>query len=255
MKRSKSAHTKTVRALHAQKKRSIAYISIVFIGVFLLIAGYFSLITSRTFCANSLTCANNLTTQIENNAIGMFEGYAVTPPHIDLAMESKTTSVLGDTTPSGEKRIFVDLSTQMLYAFQGDTQIFTTLVSTGKWGRTPTGDFHIWSKIRSTRMAGGSGNDAYNLPNVPFVMFYYNDEVTKGRGFSLHGAYWHNNFGHEMSHGCVNLRTIDAEVLFDWADPPTQGSSTQATADNPGTLVSVCSQLEMQSGMAPTCVE
>ncbi len=253
MKRS-VAHTKHTHAKQTQKKRGIVYISITLIGIFLIIASYFTALRSQTFCANSLSCTTNPVTQVENNTIGVFEGQLVTPPHIDLAMNTTPANVLGDTTPSGEKRIFVDLSTQTLYAYQGDRQIFTTLVSTGKWGRTPPGEFHIWSKIRSTRMAGGSGNDAYNLPNVPFVMFFYNNDVAKGRGFSLHGAYWHNNFGHEMSHGCVNLRPIDAEVLFNWADPPTQGSTTQATADNPGTLVSICSQLQMQSGTIPTCI-
>nr|MDA8088057.1 peptidoglycan DD-metalloendopeptidase family protein [Nitrospiraceae bacterium] len=29
--------------------------------------------------------------------------------------------------------------------------------------------------------------------------------------------YWHNNFGHPMSHGCVNMKTPDAKWLFDWA--------------------------------------
>lgn len=255
MKRSSANHSKITHTKHAHKKGGLIRVSIVLIGIFLLIASYFILLKSQTFCANSLTCTANPTTQIENNALGMFEGSPVIPPKIDLAMNTKPTTVLGDTTPSGEKRIFVDLSTQSLYAFQGDAQIFTTLVSTGKWGRTPTGDFHIWSKIRSTRMAGGSGNDAYNLPNVPFVMFFSNNDVAKGRGFSLHGAYWHNNFGHEMSHGCVNLRPIDAEVIFNWADPPTQGSTTQASADNPGTLVSICSQLQMQSGSTPTCID
>src|SRR5436853_811889 len=28
---------------------------------------------------------------------------------------------------------------------------------------------------------------------------------------------WHNNFGHPMSHGCVNLRTPEAEWLYMWA--------------------------------------
>ena len=37
-------------------------------------------------------------------------------------------------------------------------------------------------------------------------------------GYALHGTYWHANFGHPMSHGCVNLPTAEAEWLFHWAD-------------------------------------
>ena len=32
-----------------------------------------------------------------------------------------------------------------------------------------------------------------------------------------HGTYWHNNFGHPMSHGCVNMTNEDAKWLYEWA--------------------------------------
>jgi lipoprotein-anchoring transpeptidase ErfK/SrfK len=38
------------------------------------------------------------------------------------------------------------------------------------------------------------------------------------QGYGLHGAPWHNNFGHRMSHGCVNLPLDAAEALFAFAD-------------------------------------
>ena len=38
-------------------------------------------------------------------------------------------------------------------------------------------------------------------------------------GASLHGSYWHNNFGHKMSHGCINMRNAEALWLFRWTDP------------------------------------
>jgi lipoprotein-anchoring transpeptidase ErfK/SrfK len=140
----------------------------------------------------------------------------------------KPVAVLGAESLSGEKHIYIDLSTQTLFAYQGTTQVLKTLVSTGKWGRTPTGNFNIWQKLLATRMAGGQGADYYNLPNVPYVMYFYRD-------FGLHGTYWHNNFGHEMSHGCVNLRTTDAKILFDWADGP--------NGKKLGTAVSICDQV------------
>ncbi len=206
-------------------------------------------------CANSISCVKNLTATVENNVPGYFEGQEVTPPVIDLAEKPNPSKVLGAETSAGEKHIYVDLSTQTLFAYQGNTLIMSTLVSTGKWNPTPTGDYKIWVKLRSTRMSGGEGADAYDLPNVPFVMFFYNDKVSKAQGYSLHGAYWHNNFGHMMSHGCVNMRAIDAEAIYNWADPPTVKPTTYADAQNPGTIVSICTSLKSQPGAAPSCVE
>jgi len=199
----------------------VAGISLV---VFLGSAYHFSRLP---LCANTFTCTRPLEEQIDNQSAGMFLGQTVIPPKIDLLTESKdpTFTVLGDSTYEGEKHIYVDLSAQKLYAFQGGTPIMETLISSGLWGRTPIGNFNIQSKFRATRMAGGRGSDAYDLPNVPHTMFFYGD-------FGLHGAYWHNNFGHPMSHGCVNMRLIDARDLFNWADGP--------TASRSGTPVSVC---------------
>lgn len=154
--------------------------------------------------------------QVENGVKGVFLGQEVMPPAIDLAQAEPEFQVLGEADPEAEKRIYVDLSTQTLSAYQGDSLFMRALVSTGKWGRTPTGEFTVWSKFRATRMSGGSGNDYYDLPNVPYTMFFSGSGVAASRGFALHGAYWHNNFGHPMSHGCVNLRTVDAQKLFNW---------------------------------------
>lgn len=160
--------------------------------------------------------------QVENGAKGIFLGQEVIAPTIDLAEAEPETQVLGDADMTGEKHIYVDLGTQTLRAYQGDSLFMEVLVSTGKWGRTPTGEFSIWSKFRATRMSGGSGNDYYNLPNVPYVMFFSGSGVAAGRGFALHGTYWHNNFGHPMSHGCVNMRTVDAQKIFGWAEIDTK---------------------------------
>ena len=166
-------------------------------------------------CANSISCINNLNTEVENEAVGIFNGQEIVPPKVDLA------AVLGDISSSaetGEKHIYVNLANQTLYAYQGNDLYMQVLISSGKWGRTPTGDFTIWTKLRSTRMTGGRGSDYYNLPNVPFVMFFSNADVPATAGYSFHGTYWHNNFGYPMSHGCINMRITDAEKLYNWAE-------------------------------------
>ena len=89
-------------------------------------------------------------------------------------------------------------------------------------------------------MSGGSQalGTYYDLPNVPFTMFFYNDKQPKWRGYAIHGAYWHNNFGHPMSHGCVNMSIAESEQIYYWAQPNLQDrASIQTTADNPGTRI------------------
>lgn len=192
------------------------------LGLFALFLTVFALgigvlkFSLKAVCANSISCDKSLELKVENGAVAKFAGQVLDAPDINLLEE--TNNVLGQATLSGEKHISVDLSTQTLRAYQGDVEMFSALVSTGKWFETPTGDFKIWLKVRSTRMTGGEGADFYDLPNVPYVMFFYNDQIAKGRGFGFHGAYWHNNFGHPMSHGCINMRAIDAQKLYEWAD-------------------------------------
>lgn len=213
---------------HLKKKAKI-YFLLIFIGLFFFAATsiFLGFANQPPACANSKSCNSDLSFKIENNVPGIFEGRKVNPPIIDIATE-KPTAVLGANVSPGEKHIYIDLSTQTLIAYQGTTQILKTLVSTGKWGRTPTGNFHIWEKLLSTRMTGGEGEDFYDLPNVQYVMYFYHD-------FGLHAAYWHDNFGHTMSHGCVNMRLVDAKALYYWADGP--------SGKKLGTEVSVCDQI------------
>ncbi|OGK21301.1 hypothetical protein A3C23_02220 [Candidatus Roizmanbacteria bacterium RIFCSPHIGHO2_02_FULL_37_13b] len=210
--------------------------------VILTLVGLIYPVVSKNYsmpCANSLSCEESLKFKVENNAVGIFENQKVNTPNIDLSPGIGNQSVLGESNATGEKHIYVNLATQTLSAYQGDTLFMQTLISSGLWGKTPTGDFTIWIKIRSTTMSGGSGADYYNLPNVPYVMFFSNNQVPASAGFSLHGTYWHNNFGHRMSHGCVNMKTTDVAKLYEWADPPTAGNTTRANDTNPGTKVTI----------------
>lgn len=173
------------------------------------------------------------------NTKGVFNGQEVSSaPVITHAI---ATNVLG--AVDAPRRIEVDLAVQHLYAFEGDQKVYDFVISSGKWFPTPTGIFHIWGKFKYTKMSGGNPltGTYYYLPNVPFVQFFSNDEIAASRGFSLHGVYWHNNFGHPMSHGCVNMRTEDAEVLFNWTNPTVDPAlnSVLATKLDQGTEVRI----------------
>lgn len=211
-------------------------IGLAVLGVFIFAFGILKTSIQSNLCANSISCMKDITGDFDSKAKkAEFLGQNIQVPSY-IAEKPGTKKVLGEALPTA-KRIEVDLTKQMLYAFQNDQVIMSFPVSTGKWYPTPTGTFHIWIKLRYTRMSGGTGADYYNLPNVPYVMFFYNDQVSKGRGFSLHGAYWHNNFGYPMSHGCVNISPVNAGKLYDWADPVVEGNITYSSDTNPGTDV------------------
>jgi len=107
----------------------------------------------------------------------------------------------------------VDLYEQTFAAYEGDRMVFATLVSSGldRWP-TREGLFQVWSRHLSAPMSGGeAGDDFYALTHVPHTM-YFDDDI------SLHGAYWHNLFGHQRSHGCVNMPPRDAEWVYFWSE-------------------------------------
>jgi LysM repeat protein len=103
------------------------------------------------------------------------------------------------------KLIMVDLSDSKVYAYQDGILVRSVLVSTGL-PATPTvqGQFTIRTRVRSQRMSG----PGYDLPNVEWVMYFY-------QGYALHGAYWHSNWGRQMSHGCVNMPNNEAQWFYE----------------------------------------
>jgi lipoprotein-anchoring transpeptidase ErfK/SrfK len=167
---------------------------------------------------------------------------------------AKTTSPPKDLRP-GEKWIDVNLTTQTLVAFEGDKPVYATLVSTGKMNdddkekdhRTKPGSFRIREKHIAATMDGDVASDGpYSIEDVPWIM-YFNASI------ALHGAFWHSNFGHVQSHGCVNLSPVDAKTLFGWTDPqlPAGWHGVMATDDRPGTRVIVHDPPESHPKWAP----
>jgi len=214
------------------------FLSLVFVSLF--IVALFVAIekgSKANFCANSISCIKDLTGAYDNTKnLARFEDKILSVPQ-ELTYVPLATNVLGDSTVN--KRIEIDLTNQRLYAYEGDRKVYDFLVSTGKWGKTPTGTFDIWIKLRYTTMSGGNKNlgTYYYLPNVPYTMFFYNQSIPKYRGYGIHGTYWHNNFGHPMSHGCINMKTEEVEQLYNWANPPSTQYTTYANNTNPGTKI------------------
>jgi lipoprotein-anchoring transpeptidase ErfK/SrfK len=110
-----------------------------------------------------------------------------------------------------ENWIDVNLSTQTLVAYEGNTPVYNSLISSGTWEYpTVTGQFRTYVKYETQDMNGYLIGYDYYLQNVPYVMYFSGN-------FAIHGAYWHNNFGVPMSHGCVNVNPVDAGWLYNWA--------------------------------------
>jgi lipoprotein-anchoring transpeptidase ErfK/SrfK len=130
--------------------------------------------------------------------------------------------------PEHEKRIEVVLNEQTFKAYEFDKVVYTAKISSGIPTRplspddlptaTPRGTHRIYSKMPNKHMGSVTGNpDAaggFSLPGVPWTCFF-----RLPGGYALHGTYWHNNFGIQMSHGCVNMRNEDAKWLFRWSTP------------------------------------
>lgn len=127
---------------------------------------------------------------------------------VTFAIPRGQTTVYPDAMPGRFPGRYIDinLSKQTLYAFEGSNLVNQFLISSGiKSHPTITGLFYVYAKDRYALMHGTD----YYLPNVPYVSWYSGD-------YSIHGTYWHHNFGHVMSHGCINMYTPDAEWIYGW---------------------------------------
>lgn len=162
----------------------------------------------------------------KNVSWGIFNNQSVKIPKriVDEDVNILGENVIETNDSTSNKRIEVNLTKQMTYAFEGDRLIYSFVISSGTWNRTPTGEFTIWTKVRKQKMSGGSKElgTYYYLPNVQYVMFFYNNKVPKRIGYSFHEAYWHNNFGVPMSHGCINMKLADSKLLYEWAEVGTK---------------------------------
>ncbi len=142
--------------------------------------------------------------------------FYVATDYLNTIESQKETYKKGEkSTNETNKKIIVDRSEQKLYAYENDELFMELSISTGLDSLpTPRGTFQIFEKTPSRYMQGplpGISDDYYDLPGVPWTMYF-----TSG-GAAIHGAYWHDNFGVQWSHGCVNLRPEDAEILYNWA--------------------------------------
>ncbi|NUO47313.1 MAG: L,D-transpeptidase [Polyangiaceae bacterium] len=139
---------------------------------------------------------------------------------------------------NGEKWLDVNITKQVLVAYEGEKPVFATLVSTGEDGllegarATKKGIFRIHTKYVTTTMDSEAVGEEFELRDVPYVQYFE-------EGFALHGAYWHDVFGMPKSHGCINLAPEDARRLFHWTEPQVPPGWHGAARSLTGTVVFV----------------
>ncbi len=153
-------------------------------------------------------------TPISTQHVGEWDWYELAPGQW---AEQRNFGWVSPTPPAGvpADAIAVDTYEQTLAMYRGGQLVFATLISSGsRWFPTRPGTFQIWAKLWVGRMTGvyrDDRSDYYYLEDVPFILYYDGDRA-------LHGAYWHDNFGVQTSHGCVNLSPADARWLYDNAN-------------------------------------
>ena len=144
------------------------------------------------------------------------EDFYVAAEYVRVLLDEGERNLTQGETTSSAKRIIIDRSEQVLYAYDGAELFMETKISTGlELTPTPRGIFTVFKKTPSRYMQGplpGISDQYYDLPGVPWNLYFTHE------GAAIHGAYWHDNFGKPRSHGCVNLPLAEAHKLYTWAD-------------------------------------
>ena len=157
--------------------------------------------------------------------------------HIRIITPDELQQISGD-IPLEDKRIEVRTPEQLVIAYEYNRPVFTARVATGaKFSNgtfsTPLGTHYTYHKRPSRHMAAGNlAYNGYDLPGVPWVSY-----ITE-RGVAFHGTYWHNDYGHPRSHGCINLTPQAAKWIYLWTSPQVPPHE-QRTYDETGTRVDV----------------
>jgi lipoprotein-anchoring transpeptidase ErfK/SrfK len=144
--------------------------------------------------------------------------YYARADHLHIFTDNELAPISPD-VPNKDKKILVQLASQLVTAFENNQPVFVVPVSTGAVLRsgtytTPQGNFTTSYKRPSRHMAAGDlAASGFDLPGVPWVQY-----ITDG-GVSFHGTFWHNDFGRPRSHGCVNLPSSAAKWLYRWSSP------------------------------------
>ena len=164
--------------------------------------------------------------------------YYAPAKHLRLVSEDEFAPISPE-VPNSEKLIEVNLTQQLVLAYENSRLVFAARAATGsqyrsgRWS-TPIGQFITFYKRPTRHMAAGDiASNGFDLPGVPWVLY-----LTKS-GISFHGTYWHNDYGRPRSHGCINLTPQASKWLYRWTVPAVKPDKHFAYDEYYGTAVHI----------------
>jgi hypothetical protein len=163
----------------------------------------------------------------------LYNSHYYTRPDWMRILPATEITPLSTQVPESEKHIEIYLDRQLLVAFESDVPVYAARVATGQRNyESPTGWFRTFHKRPTYHMTGGADDTTvFDLPGVPW------DSYITDRGVALHGTYWHNDFGHPHSHGCINMTPQDAKWIYRWTLPTVPSGERLVLKPGEGTRV------------------
>jgi len=145
----------------------------------------------------------------------LYNSHYYTRPEWMHVFSPEELAPLSPQVPENEKHIKIYLDHQLLLAFEWNVLVYAARVATGQKNfESPTGWFRTFHKRPTYHMTGGADDaSVFDLPGVPW------DSYITDSGVAIHGTYWHNDFGHPHSHGCINMAPQDAKWIYRWTLP------------------------------------
>ena len=140
--------------------------------------------------------------------------YYIPPQWVHIFLPEEIAP-LSPQVPENEKHIEIHLDSQLLLAYEWNVLVYAARVATGQKNyESPIGRFRTFHKRPTYHMTGGADDfSVFDLPGVPW------DSYITDSGVAIHGTYWHNDFGHPHSHGCINMAPQDAKWIYRWTLP------------------------------------
>lgn len=119
--------------------------------------------------------------------------------------------------PATNKRIVIDISDQHLWAYDGETEVYSFVASTGLPGLdTRPGTYSVLNKVPNA----WGGN--WNIWMPDWLGIYWAGSLQNG----IHSLpilpdgtrLWDGYLGTPVSYGCIILGVTESKLLYDWAE-------------------------------------
>jgi hypothetical protein len=112
----------------------------------------------------------------------------------------------------------VNLSSFYAVAYNGNIPVYAAIITAGRDGRTPLGEYQVQRRVRSETMDSATVGipeghpEYYYLENVQYTQYF------RSGGYAMHENYWSHPsaYGRFSSNGCVGLFLHDARFFWNF---------------------------------------